>query len=366
MLNFISQIIPTAVILGLLIFVHELGHYLACRWAGVRVEKFSIGFGPEIIKWMRHGTVYAISLIPFGGFVKPAGESFAELEGRTLAEGDFLAASKPKRFIILVAGVLMNYMTAFILLFFVFWGGHPVLQAKIGGFVSGYPAEKSDLKVGDHIISVNGKSIANWQEMTLAIFENQSEEIKMQVKRGDGILPVTIQPQSGEGVNVYGEKKRISRIGVTPAEEYQQEKFGFLMSLQNSVKTTWMLTAMTYKSLWMLVTGKMSAKTLSGPIGIMVMTGNAAKAGLPALLQLTAVISVSLAVINLLPIPALDGGHVFFLLVGALLRRDVSVKVQDRLTQVGFALLMTLMVFVVFNDLMNLGFIQKIKALFGS
>ncbi len=365
MLNFLMQLIPTAIILGFLIFIHEFGHYLACLWSGVRVEKFSIGFGPEIIKWTRQETVYAISLIPFGGFVKPAGESFAELEGRAPAAGDFLAAPKVKRLIILAAGVLMNYVVAFVLFVFVFWTGHPVLKAKIGGFVSGFPAEASDLKVGDEVISINGKLVKDWQEMTMSIFENKKSDLTLGVRRENHDLQVVIKPKTSEGTNVFGEKKQISRIGVMPANEYGFEKYNLAESIQNSFLTTANLAVMTYKSLWYLVTGRMSVKTLSGPIGIMVMTGNAARAGISALLQLTAVISISLAVINLLPIPALDGGHIFFLLIGAIFRRDVSAKVQDRVTQVGFTLLMALMVFVVYNDLVNLGFFNKIKAIFG-
>ena len=365
MLNFLTQFLPTVIILGFLIFVHELGHFLACLWARVRVEKFSIGFGPEIFSRTHKGTTYAISTIPFGGFVKPAGESFAELEGREPAVGDFLAASKPRRLIILAAGVLMNYLTAFTLLVFVFWAGHPVLKAKIGGFVKGYPAEASDLKVGDEIVTLNGQAVKNWQQMTMLIFENKEPALNLGVKRNGELATVVIKPQSDEGTTVFGEKKRISRIGVTPAEEYGFEKFSFRESIQNSFSTTVNLAGMTYKSMWYLVTGRMSVKTLSGPIGIMVMTGHAARAGLSALLQLTAVISISLAVINLLPIPALDGGHIFFLLIGTLTRREVSAKVQDRVTQVGFAFLMVLMVFVVYNDLINIGVVAKVKSIFG-
>jgi len=362
MIDFLWQLLPTLIILGALIFVHELGHFLACIWAGVRVEKFSIGFGPEIFRFVRGGTTYAISAIPFGGFVKPAGESFAELEGRDVSSGDFLAASKPKRLVILVAGVVMNFATAIFLLIFVFWMGQSVLQAKVGGFVEGYPAQASELAVGDEILTLNGKTVENWQQMTMMIFENKESSIKLEVRRGSEILDIAILPQVDEGTDIFGDKKRITRIGIMPTEEYVVVKYGFLESIARATLTTFNLTMLTYKALWRLVTGRMSPKNLSGPIGIMVMTGKAAKMGLSPLLQLTALISISLAVINLLPIPALDGGHIFFLLVGVILRKEVSPKIQDRFTQVGFACLMALMVFVVYNDLINLGLIEKVKS----
>ncbi|MBI4387860.1 MAG: RIP metalloprotease RseP [Candidatus Omnitrophica bacterium] len=365
MLNFLTQLIPTLVILGFLIFVHEFGHYLACIWSRVRVEKFSIGFGPEVFRWVRKGTVYAISAIPLGGFVKPAGESFGELAGNAPKPGDFLAASPLRRFGILIAGVFMNYVFAVFLLAIVFWMGHPVLKAKIGGFVKGFPAETSGLQVGDEVTKLNGTPIQNWQQMTLAIIENQAPELRLDVNRGDEILEIVIVPRTEDGANAAGEKQKISRIGITPTKEYFIEKFPLWGAIKNAIATTVNLTILTYKSLWYLVTGKLSVKALSGPIGIMVMAGNAAQLGLATLLQFTALISISLAVINLLPIPALDGGHIFFLLLGVIFRREINPKIQDRMTQVGFALLMALMVFVVYNDLINVGVITKIKSFFG-
>ncbi len=363
--NFLIQFFPTLLILGFLIFVHELGHFLACIWSKVRVEKFSIGFGPEIFKWSKGGTVYAVSAIPFGGFVKPAGESFGELEGKAPSPGDFLAASKFHRFIILLAGVAMNYLIAVVLLTFVFWTGYPVLKAKIGSFVKGLPAETSGLQAGDEVVKLGGKPVQNWQEMTMLILENQGPDLLLDVKRGEKVVSVRITPKEMEGETVSGEKRKVSRIGIVPANEYNVEKYTFIPSVRHAVQSTVNLSMMTYRALWYLVTGRLSVKTLSGPIGIMVMTGNAVRTGVSALLQLTAVISISLAVINLLPIPALDGGHVFFLLLGVIFRRDVNPKMQDRMTQIGFAFLMALMVFVVYNDLANIGFLSKVKSFFG-
>lgn len=360
----LAQLIPTLIILGFLIFVHELGHFLMCRWSGVVVEKFSIGFGPEVFKWKGKNTDYVISAIPLGGFVKPRGESFSDLEKGSLKKGDFLAASKWQRLAILVAGVAMNYLFAFLLLVPVFHLGFPVLKSKIGGFVEGYPAASSGLRIGDEVISVNGQPVSNWQEMTLAIFDNDKPSLLVSVKRAGQVSDIVIEPKKDSAQDVLGEKKQVSRIGVTPSNEFDTLSYPLLQSAQKAFEATIMTTALTHKAIWRLITGRLSVKTLSGPIGIMAMAGTASKMGLIPLLQLTAMISISLAVINLLPIPALDGGHILFLLIGWVRGREVSHQTQERVMQAGFMCLMALMVFVIYNDLINIGAFQKLRALF--
>jgi regulator of sigma E protease len=364
-LAFLTNFLPTVFILGVLIFVHELGHFLACLASGVRVQKFSIGFGPEVIRRQIGQTIYAISLSPLGGFVKPAGETFSEIEGAAPARGDFLAASRLQRLFILIAGVFMNYVTAFVLLAFVFWHGHPVLKATVGGFVEGYPAGTSGLQVGDEVMALNGQAVGNWQEMTMLIFTNREPAIHLDVKRGADMLTIAVEPKQEESQSPDGAKRPIGRIGILPANQYVTERFMFPEAVHRAAVTTVNLTLLTYQAIGRLVMGQLSMRTLSGPIGIMVMTGNAAQMGLAAVLQLTALISISLAVVNLLPIPALDGGHVLFLLLGLLRGREVSQKIQERVTQVGFAFLMVLMVFVVYNDLVNIGLFVKVRELFG-
>lgn len=366
MAQFMIQIIPTAFTLGILIFVHELGHFLACRLTGVGVEKFSIGFGPELLSWQGKETRYSLSLIPFGGFVKPRGETQEEIKerGEKIKSGDFLAASIWARFFILIAGVAMNFLFAYVLFASVMWIGRPMLSATIGGFIPGYPAETSGLKPGDQVTHVNGRAVRNWQDVTLQILESKVSRLELSVMRNSAAQKIVIAPQFEEGRDIFGQVKQVPRIGIKPSEEFTVERYGLVDSLVKAAQFEWQLTALTYEALWRLATGQLSFKAISGPIGIVSMAGSAAQMGAIALLQFAAVLSVSLGVINSLPIPALDGGHLFFLAIEAVKRKQLSLKVQERMTQIGFYFLMALMVLVVFNDLINIGAIDKIKSLF--
>lgn len=361
-LEHVLPFLSTAVILGILIFVHELGHFLACRISGVGVEKFSIGFGPEILAWQGRETRYSISWIPFGGFVKPQGESFDVVVKRgRLDARDYLAASIPKRLLILVAGVAMNYLLAYVLFVWMMTMGHPVLSTTLGALKQGYPAEISGLHIGDQVTALNGLPVSDWQDLTMKIMQTNGEELQFTVRR-DGVEEIIrVMPKLEDGQDLFGQSKKVPKIGILPSDQYSIERFEFEVALQKAWEIEWRLTALTHEALWRLVTGQLSLKTVSGPIGIMALAGSAAKVGLPALLQLMAVLSVSLAVINLLPIPALDGGHVFFLLAEFIFRKPVSPAVQDRVTQFGFYFLMALMVLVVYNDLVNVGVFEKIK-----
>ena len=362
-MNFVADFIPTLGVLGALILVHEFGHFIACRLTGVRVEKFSIGFGPEILHFQGKETRYAVSLLPFGGYVKPSGESVSEIGEAGLRPYDYLAASVPKRIFIVSAGVGMNYLLSFVLFVTILLMGRPVALSKIGGFVEGYPAEKSGLERGDLITSVAGVPVETWEELTRELSKITGEEVELQAKRGvksERIrTPVRVEPVQ----DIFGKTHRLPRIGILPDTSAQRiEKLPFPLALDEAFQTEVHLTLATYKAIFYLVTGRLSLKTVSGPLGIMAMTGSAVKMGWVYLLHLAAVLGISLAVINLPPIPALDGGHFVFLLIEAMRGRRLSLEFQERATQVGFALLMALMVFVLYNDLVNLDVLGRLKA----
>lgn len=361
-MNFILQLIPTLIVLGLLIFIHELGHFIACRMTRVKVEKFSIGFGPEIAAWQGKETRYVLALIPFGGYVKPQGESVEEIgKGNLPREGDYLKAALGARMFIVIAGAAMNYILAFLLFVAIFLMGKPSLAPVIGDFVEGYPALTSGLQKGDRVIAVNGGPVTDWMELTEKITFNESPEMVLNVVRQSREIPITIKPKIEEGKDLFGDVKPMRRIGILPGEEYVFERYGFLKSVEKGWEILWYTTWMTYKALWRLVTGRLSLKNLTGPVGIIVITGKAAQLGIVYLLQLTALISATLAIFNLLPFPALDGGHLLFLTIESIFRRPVSLRVQERLTQIGFILLMVLMAVVLYNDLVNLQVFEKLK-----
>lgn len=372
-MDFLFSIVPTLIVLGLLILIHEVGHFLACRFLGVHVEKFSIGFGPEILHWQTKTTRYAISLLPLGGFVKPAGETISEIEGAQPKKGDYLAAPLFVRILIVIAGVAMNYLLALVLFIAIFMIGRPVPGTTVGGFVEGYPAEASGLLVGDRIVEIGGREVNTWVQLTDILEKSTDTQLNLMVERfPDGeeqgrLVALTVAPKIENIQNVFGENFQIRRLGIMPnPESHEFERFGFLASLKRAGQTEWALTVMTHKAIYFLLIGKLSPKSLAGPIGIISLTGSATKLGLPYVLQLMATLSISLAVINLLPIPALDGGHLLFLLIEGVRRRQVSLAVQERASQVGFILLMALMVFVIYNDLANLDVYEKIQNLFRS
>lgn len=371
-MSFLVSIIPTIVVLGILIIIHEYGHFIACRLTGVKVEKFSVGFGKEILKWKgKRETEFVVSALPLGGYVKPQGESLSEVDPDNLKKGDFLAAPLWARMVIIVAGVVMNYVLAIVLFSALFMIGKPVPGPEVGGFVEGYPAADSGLQVGDRILDVNGIPVGTWTELTEAFSAIEEKEFIFRVDRageaGTVQKEIHLFPNVVTVDDVFGDTHELKRIGITPNPESNiLERYGFRESVQKGFGRVVEITVMTHRAIGYLIMGKMSMRTLSGPIGIINLTGQAAKLGLRYLIELTAILSISLAVINLLPIPALDGGHFLFLLIEGIRRRRLSLKFQERATQVGFALLMVLMVFVVYNDLINMNVFEKVKGFFSS
>lgn len=364
-MNFLYDLIPTLIVLGILILIHEFGHFIACRLSRVKVEKFSIGFGPEIFHYQGPETRYAVSLLPFGGYVKPSGESVSDLGSEGPKPYDYLAASVPKRMFIVVAGVLMNYLLSFFLFILIFLLGRPVPLAQIGGLVEGYPAEKSGILKGDRVFKVQGIEVQTWEELTQNLNRMTGGKVELQVMRQNKMETINIPVRIETVQDIFGEPHQLPRIGILPDREaVRTEKLAPVPAVKEAFLTETHITVMTYKAIFYLITGRLSAKTISGPIGIMAMTGMAAKRGLVSLFNLMAVLSISLAVINLLPVPALDGGHLLFLLIEAIQGRRVSLQFQERATQVGFALLMALMAFVLYNDFVNLEIFERFKTAF--
>ncbi len=364
MAGLLSSLLPTLIVLGALIFIHELGHYIACRLVGVTVEKFSIGFGPELFHFQFQGTRVSLSLIPFGGFVKPKGESSEDIQGEPEPD-TYLAKGTGPKILIVSAGVIMNYVLAFVLFAVVAFHGRPVLLPVVGALVPGYPAEAAGVLPGDRVLSVDGSTVSDWMTLTLRIASHGAGPLVLNVEREGRPLVVTVEPR--EEVVEAGKRteQKLKRIGIKPSSQFRVEKFALFPAIGEGARSVVDFTVLTYRVIWGLITGEVSFRNIAGPVGIVAITGETAKQGMMSLLLLTALLSVNLAVINLLPIPALDGGHLFFLLIEAVRRKPINQKLQERMTQVGFFLLMGLMVFIVFNDIQNFAIIEKIKRLFG-
>jgi regulator of sigma E protease len=369
-MNSLISILPALIVFGVLIIVHEFGHFIACRFSKVRVEKFSIGFGPELIHWQSGETRFSISLFPLGGFVSPAGEEASKVGPEGPKPGDFLAASVLSRIFIVISGVIMNYVLAFVVFLAVFMVGRPVPGTVVGGFVKGYPAEASLLKVNDKIVKVDDKAVLNWQDVLVRLDKAPGDMITLSVERPHAgaqpeFLTIPIRPKVEEARDLFGKTVRMKRVGITPdPAAFTSERYALLPALAKAWELEAFYAVQTHRALFYLITGQISPKNLMGPLGIIQLSGQAAKAGVTTLLQLLAILSVSLAVINFLPLPALDGGHLVFLLIELLTRRRISPVWQERITTGGFFLLMALMVFVLYNDVVNLSILEKLKHFF--
>ena len=354
------SLISFIIVLSILVIVHEFGHFIVAKKMGVAVEKFSIGFGPEIVGVTKRETRYSISLIPLGGYVKLAGET--GVEGVEGDKREYMSRTVGERVRIIFAGPLLNYILAFFIFSFVFMVGNPTLTAKVGKVMPGYPAESAGLKAGDKIISINNKNVLYWEDVTNIVHTNKNQELSLLVNRDGVETVVQVTPKSQEMNTLFGSKKKISIMGIAPSDEIVYVKYDFIKSIYMGAEKLWTLTYITCRALWASVTGAIPIKeSMTGPIGIFYITGQAAKMGLVYLLQLMGVLSASLAIFNLLPVPVLDGGHILFLAIEKIRKKPVSVKMQENVTQVGISLLIVLMLFVFYNDFIRFGIFEKLS-----
>jgi regulator of sigma E protease len=348
-------ILQVVIVFGVIVFVHELGHFLAAKAVGVGVERFSLGFGPKVFGKQIGETEYLLSAIPLGGYVKMIGEEVGEETPETDVQRSFSHQSLSRRFLIVFAGPLFNIITAFFVfsLTFLSFGEHvPLDIPKIGGVVPDLPAQKAGLEVGDEVLSVTGIPVKTWAELAEKIQGSEGKETVLLVRKGKDqqTTELLVKPELRDDLAGGGAAKYA--IGITPASEVKSVALGRAVVL--GAQQTWFWIQLIFQSLVMFVTGGVSAKELGGPILIAQEASRQARLGLDYLLRFTGIINVNLAVFNLLPVPVLDGGYLLFFTIEAILGRPPSTRSREMALRVGFLLIITLIVFVVYNDIARL------------
>jgi regulator of sigma E protease len=433
----VTTLLAFAFVLGVLVFVHELGHFMMARWHGVRVLTFSLGFGPKLFKVRRGDTEYAISAVPLGGYVKMAGEN--PEDQRTGSADEFLSKTKWQRFQILIMGPAMNVALAIVLLWVVLLQGAavpayqdqpvvigvvtadsaaaraglrsgdrilrvndeetptwedffmsigakpdrdvqltlvregreeritvrpeaqtayeigdigvlPDVYPSIQSVIPGDPADKAGLQANDQILSINGQRVVFSSQVQELISQNAEKPMEMRIRRG-GEQSITVVPQKRDGIGM---------IGIRIANETRTFKPGPVEAIGLSITRNIESAGLILKTLWGLVTGETSTRQLMGPIGIAQISGESAQAGWVSLFAIMAMISLNLGLLNLMPIPVLDGGHILIMGLETVARRDFSIQVKEKMFMAGFMLLMALMITVIYNDLTRISWIERL------
>jgi regulator of sigma E protease len=340
--------------LSLLILVHELGHYLVARIANVKVLAFSLGFGKKLINFKKGETEYAISAIPLGGYVKLLGESpDDEIKEEEISRS---YSNKPPfvRMLIAFAGPFFNIIFAFFLFYCVFISGYNVMSTKVGSVENGYPAYEAGIREGDTIVNIDGQNISEWGELMDVMSKSEAQNLKFTVKRDGTLIDYQITPKEIESKNIFGETIKRKVIGVTASNEFLTKKETLSGAVGKAGFQTYNLTKITIMGIVKLIEGSISPKQVGGPLLILEVAGKQAKEGTKNLIYFIAIISINLAVINLLPIPVLDGGHIMFNLIEIVIRRKISQKFIDIAQKAGMGVLIAIMALAFFNDIVRL------------
>ncbi|MBI5242438.1 MAG: site-2 protease family protein [Elusimicrobia bacterium] len=329
---------------GLVIFLHELGHFIVCKWLGIRVIRFAFGFGPEVFGVTSHGTRFSACAVPLGGYVKPAGESIEDCTGHP---DEYFSRSPWQRLAIVAAGPVMNYFLAF-LLFFAVVAFHGMPEAStepiVGEIAAGLPAQKAGLKDGDVILAVDAVEVKTWAELAALIHRSADKKVIIEYRR-EG------KPAKAETTPQFDAALGRGLIGIKPKMVFV--RVGFLRSVQEGLFQCWFWTEYTVQTLYQKIRRR-ERPDLAGPVGIVQMVSKAARSGLEELVFLIALISVAIGFFNLLPIPLLDGGHAVLYLWEGLSRRKLTMKTMAVVNSIGLALLVSILIFATYNDVLRL------------
>ena len=344
-------------ILSFLVFFHELGHFIVARICGVKVEVFSIGFGKKLVSWRIGQTEYALSMIPLGGYVKLKGQDDSNPKLKNYEVDSYLSKSPWQRIAILLAGPFFNLFLAFLLYMAVGLLGKASLLPVVGEVKENYPAAQAGIKAGDRILAINGKEIKTWEELDSMIIESQGE-LELQIQRGQGelkeSLSVRVLPMEQEAQNIFRENITRKIIGISSAGAVGMVHYKGLDSIVFGIDESIKASTLIAQSIIKLISGVVPSSEVGGVVSIVSVIGSASSSGLTHLLWLTALISVNLGILNLLPIPALDGGHIIFNLYEVIMRKAPSENVMYYLTLCGWAVLLGLMLLGLYNDIFRL------------
>jgi len=344
------------IVLGVLIFAHELGHFLVAKAIGVRVLKFSLGFGPRLIGKKVGDTDYMISAFPLGGYVKLLGDNPEDEIPKEERAISFLSQKNWKKISIAAAGPIFNILLAVMALWIVFMRGVPIPDPVVGNVIDGYPAKAAGILVGDTIVAINNKPIDNWEDMAKEIEASDGEDLKVMVRRNGEELNFVIKPIIGETTDRFLSPKKTYMIGIGQSDSYHIVQYSPLPAFIEGAKATGIIVKLTYQAIGKMFTGAISIDNIGGPILIAKISREAAEEGIATFLGFIGLISINLGILNLLPVPVLDGGHILFFTIEAIIRKPISIKIKEVALQIGLTLLVILMALAFYFDILRLIF----------
>ncbi|MCP4328809.1 MAG: RIP metalloprotease RseP [Alphaproteobacteria bacterium] len=360
-----DYVVPFVVVLTVLVYVHEMGHYLIARLNGVRVEAFSIGFGPELFGWTnRHETRWKICAVPLGGYVKmfgdkdgssaPDAESIAEMTAHEKTVS-FYHKRLSQRTAIVAAGPIANFLFAIV----VFTGfymtyGQPSTVPEVAAVVPESAADRGGLSVGDLIVDINGRTIDRFEDVQLLVQSGLGSSVDITVVRDGKEMSLVVLPEVIDIVDRFGNKGQIGRLGIRSSKVAMEPRDNPFDALWHATLSTYDYTMVTLRAIGQFISGARSTKEMAGPIGIAKLSGDMASNGISGMLLFMAILSINLGLINLFPVPVLDGGHLLFYLFEAVRGRPLGQKAQEYGFRFGLGLVLLLMIFVTWNDLVNI------------